>query len=345
MSGDSASRADRVKPTADRHARSEVSHAVQPKLSLFFEARRRSLATVTVAVLIAVVLLAGGGTVYAATGALPGDALYPLKTTVEDVRLAVSLSGARDAELRLTFAARRLEEAATLLEKNRPEDVGQALANYTVQIESALASFQEDSPLLPDEQAALANQMAVDLARHRARLTALLNQVPGAARPAVELAVATSGAALDRALDVAGRPPRETPEPLPTPEHTPTSTPSPEALTPTPPPELLTPTSQPEQPVPTSRPEQPTPTPSPEPPAPTATTEPPSPTPSPELPTPGLPPGVADAGAAAGAGARGTDTGASTGVADTRAAVERQVTAPCLVNHQAQTGKPGDVGD
>ena len=42
---------------------------------------------VTIVTLLA--LLGGGGVTFASDGSLPGDALYPVKTVVEDVRLAV----------------------------------------------------------------------------------------------------------------------------------------------------------------------------------------------------------------------------------------------------------------
>ncbi len=65
---------------------------------------------------IAVVLtLALGGGVYAAEGAVPGDALYPVKVSVnEEVRERLSLSGESKAHWNARVAERRLEEATEL---------------------------------------------------------------------------------------------------------------------------------------------------------------------------------------------------------------------------------------
>ena len=236
---------------------------VQQKLRLIFEVRQRSPATIMISVLIAILMLAGGGTVYASVEALPGDVLYPVKTAIEDARLAVSLNDASDAELRLAFAARRLDEAAALLERNRPEDIEQALENYIVQIESTLAFFRGGSRLSPGEQAVLAN--------HKEQLNSLRNQMPEPAQPAIELALeALEG------LD------KETPESPPAPVQPPTSLP---ILTSSP---LPTPTPTP-TPSPTLTAEPPTPTLYPKPPTSTPSLEPPTPIPSPtplEWPTP-----------------------------------------------------------
>ncbi|MDY7080421.1 MAG: DUF5667 domain-containing protein [Chloroflexota bacterium] len=266
-------------------------------VSLPLGTHRRSLATTVIGVLIAILLLASGGVVYASADTLPGDVLYPIKIVVEDVQLAVSLNDAGDAELRLAFATRRLAEAAVLLEDDRPEDIEQALTNYTIQIESVLNLFYKDSPLPSDERAVLANLMVMNLTRHEARLTALSDQVPEASRPAVELALAAYQAALKRALEeVDGRPGRGTPKPPATPGRPPTPTPSPEPLTPTP---IPTPTFTPTI-IPILTTQSPVPIPSPEwltperPPSgwPTPELPPDLPTPElpPDLPTPGLPP-------------------------------------------------------
>nr|HID14815.1 hypothetical protein [Anaerolineae bacterium] len=246
---------------------------IQRRLQALFGTQRRLPAIATISVVLAIWLLVGGGTVYASAGALPGDALYPVKRAVEAVQLAVSLNDASDAMLHLAFAARRLDEAAALLKEERLQDIGQALTDYEAQVGSVLAFFDEDSDLSPDEQALLADLLATAQAHHEARLTLLLDQVPGAARPAIELALTASRAARDQALEVVGgRPGR--PEDLPEPPVDVLTVP-PEA-SPQPPTEVTAPTTVPTQP--------PTPTPLPEPPTSIPSPEPSIPVPSPERP-------------------------------------------------------------
>jgi len=273
---------------------------------------RRRRATIMIGALIAVLMLAGAGTVHASADALPGHALYPVKTTVEDVRLAVSISDAEDARLRLEFAARRLDEVIALMEEGEAQDVGQtpaeyveqALADYAVQVERALDSFREDTTLSTDDQALLASLLVQSLPGHRAKLAVLLAPVlaadqPATARPGVALAVSAYEQARAHALDVATGADGEIIESLPAlpqppspdlPPQPPTPVPLPQLPTPAPslPPSTAVPTPRPPTSVPSLHP--PTATPLPQPPAAvpspqlsTAVASPQSPTPTPSL--------------------------------------------------------------
>ncbi|MDP3991606.1 MAG: DUF5667 domain-containing protein [Candidatus Colwellbacteria bacterium] len=67
------------------------------------------------AVIAVITLMVGGGTSLAAESALPGDALYPVKVSVnEEVRGAFAISDEAKARLAANLAERRLQEAATL---------------------------------------------------------------------------------------------------------------------------------------------------------------------------------------------------------------------------------------
>ena len=80
-----------------------------------------------------VIMCLGAGVTYASANAVPGELLYPLKRSVEDVRIAVaSDSGAMD--LRLDFAERRLAEAA-----GSPDLAGEVLADFSHHVTAALA--------------------------------------------------------------------------------------------------------------------------------------------------------------------------------------------------------------
>ncbi len=67
-----------------------------------------------------VVFGAGAATVYAAQDSLPGDALYPVKTFSEDVRLTLAASPEQQLDLTLAFTDRRAAEIRLLLAAGRP---------------------------------------------------------------------------------------------------------------------------------------------------------------------------------------------------------------------------------
>lgn len=65
--------------------------------------------------LIIIALALGGGTSFAAEGAVPGDFLYPVKVQVnENVKAALAVSNSAQAELDAELVAERLKEAETL---------------------------------------------------------------------------------------------------------------------------------------------------------------------------------------------------------------------------------------
>jgi len=79
-------------------------------------------------------LLAATGMASASKSALPGDALYPVKTCVEGVRHALTFGDTRQAQLHLELAGERLEEAASLLLQGRPEGIPDTLAEFEAEM-------------------------------------------------------------------------------------------------------------------------------------------------------------------------------------------------------------------
>jgi hypothetical protein len=67
--------------------------------------------------------LSGTGLVNASGGALPGDDLYPVKRTWEDVRLLLVLNPESRAELEYEFERERLQEIDKLLAEGRHEPI------------------------------------------------------------------------------------------------------------------------------------------------------------------------------------------------------------------------------
>jgi len=79
---------------------------------------RLALATFVVAVLIV-----GGGVTAASANALPGDALYPVKLTVDDLRLSLTGDPAARAQLEQQLQAARQQEVQAVLQQRRATDV------------------------------------------------------------------------------------------------------------------------------------------------------------------------------------------------------------------------------
>jgi hypothetical protein len=83
------------------------------------------------AILVAITFLVTGvSTVYASGDSLPGDTLYPFKTSIEKLQLLVTFDDADQARLQIEFAQRRIGEMKALAQLGRHEDIQTAAENY-----------------------------------------------------------------------------------------------------------------------------------------------------------------------------------------------------------------------
>ena len=120
----------------------------KPKMKLFF-------ATKLIGAILAVVIgvtTVGGGVALAANDSIPGDVLYPVKLTGEDLRMSLASTPAGQAELALQFADERVAEAKTLVERGDPvpETVVTRMELHVLQAmnQAAWASDEEMPSLL-----------------------------------------------------------------------------------------------------------------------------------------------------------------------------------------------------
>ncbi len=140
-----------------------------------------------VAILAVLVLVLGGAgmTAQAAAGALPGDALYGVKTGLEQARL--SLTNAADAQVRLylELANRRLEEMDALVEAGRYTEVAplaEDFHNYVSKALEALKAAGQDNPVTAAE---LNAEIAASLARFSQVLNSIFARLPETVQPAL----------------------------------------------------------------------------------------------------------------------------------------------------------------
>ena len=180
-----------TQPEWRRRARPILGSYIRLKEKLDMFSRRYRFAYTTLAVLIALLAILFGGasvTAFAAQNALPGDALYSVKTGLEStqVRLADDISRVR---LHLGFAERRLDEISRLIAEGRHGDIKTASAEFVVQIHLALESLNLVAANDPAAASELAGQITAALSRFANVLSGMLAQVPDTAKPVVEQAL------------------------------------------------------------------------------------------------------------------------------------------------------------
>lgn len=97
------------------------------------------------ALALALIVVITSGTVFASNNSLPGDSLYGVKRSVENMRAAVSPN---DPALHIEFANERLNEARALIQLGKVERANQLLKDYENELKLARARITTPEPTL-----------------------------------------------------------------------------------------------------------------------------------------------------------------------------------------------------
>ena len=101
------------------------------------------------------------GVAFASQWTIPGDTLYPVKTSLERAQLALSFSEARRAQLNIAFAERRLGEIQNLVIENRFDYLHSAIDTFEAQASEATRLLHS----LDQKDTDQAKQLASELGR------------------------------------------------------------------------------------------------------------------------------------------------------------------------------------
>jgi Domain of unknown function (DUF5667) len=185
-----------VKASSIIEPRPEVQRLAQQRLLSTLEAKekkkmerrmpiwgwQRRWAVALVAVL--VILLIGVGTISASASSLPGDTLYPVKTTTEKVQGFFTFGSEAKANFYMKLAQRRLDELNLLVDGNRniPQSL---LAVMNTDTDGAVEILSQNKQVGNESiyrlMALTSNQTAV--------LTELIEKVPPKAKLAIQQAL------------------------------------------------------------------------------------------------------------------------------------------------------------
>jgi RNA polymerase sigma-70 factor, ECF subfamily len=128
-----------------------------------------------------VFLFGGAGmTALAAQAALPGDVLYPIKTSMEQAQLALSASPAGRANLQMEFAERRLLEIAGLIEEDQFQEIPAVTDRFEAHIRNKMVEVEDVANHDAQQAAGLSAQVSDALTRYAYTLSRMLEQVPEA---------------------------------------------------------------------------------------------------------------------------------------------------------------------
>jgi hypothetical protein len=172
-----------------------ISTLYQPKGKFVMATSKQKFIFGTLAVLIAMFVLIFGGasaTAYAAQSSLPGDALYPVKTSLEQTQVRLSSNAADQAELQLEFAQRRLQEIAALIDDGRFTNIETATSEFEYHLQQAIDALEFVAVGDPARAEDLAVKIASALSSYASTLNGMMANVPEAVMPAFERAMMAS---------------------------------------------------------------------------------------------------------------------------------------------------------
>jgi hypothetical protein len=139
-------------------------------LASLFSQKRFAYQFAIATFLLIFLVVSTSGVAFASQWTIPGDALYPVKTSLEKVQLALTFGEARRAQLHITFAERRFVEIQNLVVENRFEYLHSAVNAFEAQSSEATRLLHA----LEEQDSEQARQLAIQLLRVMREQSAIL---------------------------------------------------------------------------------------------------------------------------------------------------------------------------
>ena len=181
----------------------QIRRGDQPHYAPFWRRRFPSLRPgkafnlVTLALALICVLMVGNNLVLASRLALPGEALYPFKLSIEQAQLALTFSQAGDTRLHVEFSQRRSAEIVELILDEQYARVPYTAQLLGQQVNAGLASLDALAARDPAQAEALSDAFQQSLANEELLFNVLLQTYPPNARPVIQLAIDVTNYGLD----------------------------------------------------------------------------------------------------------------------------------------------------
>ncbi len=168
----------------------QVQATIQNNLSKEFLVMHKTV----IAIVLVLAIFFGGTAVsaYAAQSALPGDALYSMKTAIEDARADLSMDSARTVRVYLRLAEKRIDEIENLATQGRYQDMEMAVTRFQSHVDKAIESLLVVAQGNPVEAQVLAESLGNLMDRHSQVLLTLMATAPDDFQSIFEGAVETS---------------------------------------------------------------------------------------------------------------------------------------------------------
>ena len=162
---------------------------------------QRGVIALVVLALLAVVG-AGGAATVVSRGSIPGDILYPVKETTENVRVATAFSDESKAKVHLAIADEKLNEIEKLEARGKSADKIIAATERLEKNQGKAIEKLEKAQSEGKDVSAIALRLQSNLERQQSVLARVLEKVPEQAKAAIQRAMENSQRGLIKAQEM-----------------------------------------------------------------------------------------------------------------------------------------------
>lgn len=162
---------------------------------------QRGVIPLVVLALLAVVGVGGAATVVS-RGSIPGDILYPVKETTENVRVATAFSDESKAKVHLAIADEKLNEIEKLEARGKSADKIIAATERLEKNQGKAIEKLEKAQSEGKDVSAIALRLQSNLERQQSVLARVLEKVPEQAKAAIQRAMENSQGGLIKAQEM-----------------------------------------------------------------------------------------------------------------------------------------------
>ncbi len=184
----------RLMAQLQRESRSQTQSR-QPHSSFWqnlFTSKKIAFQFALVIIVVFSTLFFSSGLALAAQNALPGEMLYPVKTSFETAQLAVTFSPVKAAQRHIQYADRRLVEMQSLSVTGQYDDFETTINNLDQHITQALQVLQSESIKDASQTKELAKEIERSLSKQEQTLAYLKTKAPAKSQVALQRAVEIS---------------------------------------------------------------------------------------------------------------------------------------------------------
>ena len=162
---------------------------------------QRGVIPLVVLALLAVVG-AGGAATVVSRGSIPGDILYPVKETTENVRVATAFSDESKAKVHLAIADEKLNEIEKLEARGKSADKIIAATERLEKNQGKAIEKLEKAQSEGKDVSAIVARLQSNLERQQSVLARVLEKVPEQAKAAIQRAMENSQRGLIKAQEM-----------------------------------------------------------------------------------------------------------------------------------------------